>query len=414
MSSATTVCTCPEDGYSPHCAYAFFQGGQMLHEVKGDGRLKKRYEVVQLAQAGDNIVHEVVKREERIAPVTNAELQDELSDRIKFPTANRHDSFVDPPSERLYEDLENRFVSVPKRMTTHDERANQSNLVDADDMLANNRDILRKYEPLRIGNNSLTEMSIGGFPVDLSKAAQKAAEVVPLPAAKLPKIFIDSEMNFSHHFFQGLERLIGRKQVLEIVGKKKYYTDEAPVLLPLIEGIIKVGYERKDTNLTVFTKSVLASTFDIDERTTSESAHRGLLVGANLWGFQYIEPGMECKEADLKMWLRVCYNKFENIFFNTFKDSGMPDFALEGVQARYEPVASHPIVPLKELNEMNLQHEAAIQTKRETEPSYEVARQYSYDDMDDGASIRHPNGRRKRRTRRAEPSIGNLLFGIGR
>jgi hypothetical protein len=46
--------------------------------------------------------------------------------------------------------------------------------------------------------------------VDLSKAAQKASEITPLPPARLPIIFTDAEMNFHHHFFQGLEILFGR------------------------------------------------------------------------------------------------------------------------------------------------------------------------------------------------------------
>jgi hypothetical protein len=238
--------------------------------------------------------------------------------------------------------------------------------------------------------------------------------VVPLPPAKLPKIFIDPEMNFSHHFFQGLERLIGREQVLEIVVKKRYYTDETPVLLPLIEGIIKVGYERKDTNLTVFTKSVLASTFDIDERTTSESEHRGLLVGANLWGFQYIEAGMECKEADLRMWLRVCYNKFENIFFNTFKDSGMPDFAMEGVQARYEPVIKYQPIEQVTADALNDTRKSERQAQIDEAVQQDSLGKYYYEDTEDNNSIRTTSPRRRRRARKPEPSIGSLLFGRGR
>jgi len=278
----------------------------MLHEVKGDGRLKTRYEVIQPKHESSH----------PSSPSNSSEESEEIRGLSKPLYGLENEEKVKPrmfqrPSEiptatQLYTDLEEKFINVPRRMTTRDERMNQANLVDASDMLAENRDMLRKYEPLRVGNNSLTEMSIGGFNVDLSKAAQKASEVVPLPPARLPKIFIDPEMNFSHHFFQGLERLIGRVQVLEIVQKKRYYTDEDLVLLPLIERIIKVGYEKKDTNLTVFTKSVLSSTFEIDERSVADSPHRGLLVAANLWGFQYIEAGMECKEADLRMWLRVC------------------------------------------------------------------------------------------------------------
>lgn len=400
MNNNAQVCTCPDDGYTPHCPYAFFQGGQMLHEVRGDGRLKTRYEVIKpepvlshspsLSTSSD----EFVKFDSRSQ--NSHRIEGVVEDAPKILKASSHTG----ESGALYEDLESRFANIPRRMTTNDERMKQANLVDAEEMLAENRDILRKYEPLRIGNNSLTEMSIGGFTVDLGKAAQKASEVVPLPPARLPKIFIDPEMNFSHHFFQGLERLIGRTQVLEIVQKKRYYTDEDLVLLPLIEGIIKIGYEKKDTNLTVFTKSVLSSTFEIDERNVIDSPHRGLLVAANLWGFQYIEAGMECKEADLRMWLRVCYNKFENIFFNTFKDSGMPDFAMEGVQARYEPVQRYQPVGQSVADDLNHHRDLVIRERVE--------------DLDDVASIKSDRSHRRRRSRKPEPSIGSLLFGSRR
>lgn len=400
MDNTAQICTCPDDGYTPHCPYAFFQGGQMLHEVKGDGRLKTRYEVIKPVPTLSHSPPRSISSDE----IEN--IQESNVNQYRVPSHEDAKQLNKPlrsnnvGSAQLYEDLEERFMSVPRRMTANDERMHQANLVDAEDMLADNRDILRKYEPLRVGSHSLTEMSIGGFPVDLGKAAQKASEVVPLPPARLPKIFIDPEMNFSHHFFQGLERLIGRVQVLDIVQKKRYFTDEDLVLLPLIEGIIKVGYEKKDTNLTVFTKSVLSSTFELDERNVTDSPHRGLLVAANLWGFQYIEAGMECKEADLRMWLRVCYNKFENIFFNTFKDSGMPDFAMEGVQARYEPVHKYQPIGQPIAEELNTHREIAIRGHM--------------DDFDDAVSIKTEHSRRRRKARKPEPSIGSLLFGSRR
>jgi hypothetical protein len=400
MNASTQSCTCPEEGYTPHCPYAFFQGGQMLHEVKGDGRLKTRFEVIQMnsdrksnsASTSSNDGFETIDQQR----VLIAEFE-----RQHYPDQyKRNDSGNSEGSDDLYEEVTRKVTSQTGRMTINDERMKQSNIVDAEDMLANNRDMLRKYEPLRIGKNALTEMSIGGFTIDLGKAAQKASEVVPLPPARLPKIFIDPEMNFNHHFFQGLERLIGREQVLDIVKKRRYYTNEDLVLLPLIEGIVKAGYEKKDTNLTVFTKSVLSSTFELDERMSVDSPHRGLLVAANLWGFQYIEAGMECKEADLRMWLRICYNKFENIFFNTFKDSGMPDFALEGVQARYEPVQKYqPIGP---------EQAAALNEHQE------LVRRNSFEDFDDSQSVRITRTHRRRRNRKPEPSIGSLLFGSRR
>jgi hypothetical protein len=397
MNANAQICTCPEDGYSPHCPDAFFQGGQMLHEVKGDGRLKKRFEVIKMVDSSTSDAGSGDNQDDVISVDGDVGLIDQFERQLRSGSTMRSDSVVSPTPRLINMEREEKANPRLFSRTTYDERMNQANLVNAEEMLANNRDMLRRYEPLRVGKNALTEMSIGGFKVDLNKAAQKAAEVVPLPPAKLPKIFIDPEMNFSHHFFQGLERLIGRDQILEIVERKRYYTDEELILLPLIEGVIKIGYEKKDTNLTVFTKSVLSSTFELDERNTIDSPHRGLLVAANLWGFQYIEAGMECKEPDLRMWLRVCYNKFENIFFNTFKDSGMPAFALEGVQTRYESVKKFQPIGEKEADNLNLH----TTTQRMIE----------YDDFDDSRSVRTVKSHRKRRTKRNDPSIGALLFG---
>jgi len=411
MGNVDTECTCQDDGYSPHCPYAFFQGNQILHQVKGDGRLKKRFEIIKTVQGGDDRVDVIVNKDEPQCPPTQRDVEETLRPNLQVSRSIAPEMSVARQNERLYADLEANFGNVPRPLTTYDERNKQSNLVDTEDMLASNREILRKYEPLRIGNNSLTQMSIGGFEVDLSKAAQKAAEVAPLPPAKLPKIYIDHDMNFNHHFFQGLERLMGREQVLDIVHRRKYYTDEVPVLLPLIEGFIKSGYEKKDTNLTVFTKSALSSTFELDERTSANTTHRGLIVAANLWGFQYIEPGMEMKEADLKMWLRVCYNKFENIFFNTFKDSGMPDFATNGVQTRYEAVAQQPKLTTQEVDDLNQKHEANVSARKVFETPYDSDQKTLVGGYSDNESVRTVSHHRRRRQRKPEPSLGDIFFG---
>lgn len=238
---------------------------------------------------------------------------------------------------------------VPRALTRSmtDQRGyRNARMIDGDEMKYGNREVLKRFEPLRLGDKTLTDLSIGGFKVDLSKAAQKAAEVAPLPAAKLPKIFIDPELNFLHHFYQGMERLIGRDVVHNIVSKSEFETECELVLLPLIEDMMRAGYERKDNNLTVFVKSVLTSTFERDERAEPTEKHRGLTVVANLWGFRYIEYGIEMKEADLQMWLRVNYDEFRNRYFDSFKDSGVPAFVTEGVQRRYEKVQRRAAQPV--------------------------------------------------------------------
>jgi hypothetical protein len=411
MNNNAQICTCPEDGYTPECPYAFVQGGKVLHEVVTNERLKVRHEV-RLCQ-----MEREAKAEPRVFNRTRTEQEAEYVGPAYDPGHEEH-GHASPTFESMssnssdaYIDVERMLMPVRRSNTVADEIAKRANLVDANTMLANRRDILRKYESLKIGDKTLTELSIGGFNVDLSKAAQKASEIVPLPPARLPIIFKDPEMNFSHHFFQGLERLIGREQVLEIVSKTRYYRDEELVLVPLIEGILRTGYERKDTNLTVFTKSVLSSTFELDDRGGDDSGDRGLVVAANLWGFQYIEDGMECKEADMRMWLSINYDRFRNIFFNTFKDSGVPAFAMEGVQTRYEPVqrvrdARVPGLSARVTNEDPVDDILDATIKLGENMSRMMGEEYEKSD-----SGRSRRSHRHRKQRRQEPTLGGLFFG---
>jgi hypothetical protein len=130
--------------------------------------------------------------------------------------------------------------------------------------------------------------------------------------------------------------LIGRSTLVDLVNTNVYFNEGENLLYGLIEGMIKSGYERTDSDLTLFTKNVLTSTFSIDESLDNSLNGKHLIVDANLWGLQYIESGMQCKEADLKMWLSICYSYYRGLWFNTFKSAGIPSFALEGVQSRYE------------------------------------------------------------------------------
>jgi len=296
-----------------------------------------------------------------------------------------------------YEDVERCFPEGLSKRVMPTRINGRTEMVNSDDLVESRRDVLRRFEALNISGRSLTDISIGGYTVDLSKAAQKASTVAPLPPAKLPKIYIDSDMNFLHHFFQGLERLVGREKILSIVNQERYYTTEDLVLLPLIEDIIKIGYERKDTNLTVFTKSVLSSTFECDEKSGSDQDERGLLVAANLWGFQYIECGMELKEADLRMWLSISYSHFRTLYFNTFKDSGVPAFALEGVQTRYEAIFPRVKRSVTE----------PIDSQKYDDFSVEETERRSHRHSDTSSRV----SRRTRRTHKHEQTLGSLLFG---
>jgi hypothetical protein len=212
----------------------------------------------------------------------------------------------------------------------------KTTMMTGNSMMHEHRKLLRKFEPLHINGDSLNTLSIGGYAVDITKAAQKASEVVPLPAVRLPIIFQDDNLNFYHHFFQGLEIILGRDIVCDIVSEDLYYAGSGMRLTSMTEEMLKKGYEKTDTEVTVFTKRVMTSTFEIIESHNKYDKVTSFNVAANLWGFQYIESGMICKEPDLRMWMSMSYSQYKTSWFNAFKSAGVPSFAHHGVQSRYE------------------------------------------------------------------------------
>jgi hypothetical protein len=195
------------------------------------------------------------------------------------------------------------------------------------DLMEEKRGSLRRFEPLSIRNKTLSGMSIGGFDIDLSVAAQKASEVIPLPASKLPVIFVDQELNFYHHFFQGMEYIFSRDLISSIVSEDRYYSRAGLELIQGISHMIDTGYERGDSELVIFIKKTITSTFELLHSRIGTSTNDKLSVATNLWGFQYIEPGMQCGIDDLCMWLIMCYGHYKTLWFNTFKSTGVPGFA---------------------------------------------------------------------------------------
>jgi hypothetical protein len=297
--------------------------------------------------------------------------------------------------DQSYEQIEHCFPSHLSTNAIPSTKMGRGRLGDDSMMTEDNRRILRKFEALQINGESLTGMSIGGYTVDLTKAAQKARDVAPLPPARLPIIFQDDDMNFFHHFFQGLEILLGRDIVLGIVSSTRYYDRTELQLLPLIEKMIKSGYERTDSEITVFAKKVLTSTFEVDEAHDNSSSTRVLIVAANLWGFQYIECGMQCREADLKMWLSICYNHYRTVWFNTFKSTGIPDFALDGVQTRYEHPSGKSTLD-------------SIEEMRQTSTDV-VLRRSERSESRDKKDSQSNNGHRSKRHRRPESTFGQIF-----
>jgi len=409
MNSEMNACTCTNEGYSPECPQAFFQGGKILHALTGRDQLKPRiYEnssaPLPISDNAESKDQQVQAQKPMFAnTLTEAPMSTREAAYREYLAQTSLSSESSMSSiESSYEQVERCFPSHLSTTAIPSARLGRGRLGDDSMMTEDNRKVLRKFEALQINGESLTGMSIGGYTVDLTKAAQKARDVAPLPPARLPIIFQDDDMNFFHHFFQGLDILMGSETVQKIVTSTKYYEQTTLQLLPLIEKMIKSGYERTDNEITVFAKKVLTSTFEVDEAHRDSDTSRVLIVAANLWGFQYIECGMQCREADLKMWLSICYNHYRTIWFNTFKSAGIPAFALDGVQTRYE--RPHGKSTLDSIEEMQNAPRELTLCNIEREKKYE-ARDFLREHRDQQSVKSH----KSKRHRKTESSFGQIF-----
>jgi hypothetical protein len=211
-------------------------------------------------------------------------------------------------------------------------------MMDDSRMLEKNRRSLRRFESLSIGGKTLTGMSIGGFEIDVTKAAMKAREVLPLPASKLPIIFVDEELNFYHHFFKAVKGQTNSESFQFIVTDNEYFYDEETPIGDMIEDLITTGYNREDDETSVLLKKVITTTFEMGQKISRYQNRGPMLVAANLWGFQYIEAGMQCDEESLHMWMVACYMHYKTLWFNAFKQTGIPDFANRPMRMRRDSV----------------------------------------------------------------------------
>lgn len=224
-----------------------------------------------------------------------------------------------------------------------------SRMMEGHEMMAAERCATGKFEAISMGGKDLTKIMIDGFQVDLERVAQKAREIAPLPPSKLPIIFIDHELNFYHHFFQGVELMVGRSYLDGILQARTYHADMKADIALSLRDIINVGYEEEDNETTVFTKTVLRATLELAPRIKQVEDNPVFLVAANLYGFQYLEDGMKLKEADIRMWLSICWNHYRTSWFNTFKSSGVPSFAVQGVNFNWSSTSGpQEVIPREE------------------------------------------------------------------
>jgi hypothetical protein len=264
------------------------------------------------------------------------------------PRLFQRTSVSDEPEGMSSEDDNPYRRYAPKRLQVEKTEAiskMRRGLIEDTGMMEKNRNSLNKFEALSLHGQTLTGISIGGFDIDLSKAAEKTMEIVPLPPSKLPIIFADETLNFYHHFFQGMVSKIGQQSVDFITRSEHHYEDDDEILMPFLEDMISSGYEKTDTESVLLLKKVLGSTFEpIEHRQRSDRGPK-LKVVANLWGFQYLECGMQMAEVDLKMWFSICYSHYRTIWFNTFKTTGTPSFAHQGTRRTRSSNSSNSTMP---------------------------------------------------------------------
>lgn len=377
-------CICSAEGYSPECPKVFVQGGIQLHAIEREIKLTPRMFSRTLHSTSNDQGAVSESDDEIIPPLEHVPDQD---------------------CESSYDQALNQMNSMINSTQIASKQKFNAKIEKSDAFMYGNRVSLGKHEPLAINGRSLMEVSIGGFQIDMAETADQAKKILPLPPAKLPLIYVDQELNFYHHFFQGLERMLGRDTVLAIVKEAKHSTEVEEVLLPEIRRIISAGYEQSDSQLTLFTKSVLTTTFKIDPRFSKDNVEGGLCVAANLWGFQYIEQGIECLEPDLRMWLSMSYEHFRIKHFNAYKDSGMPAFVTEGVQTRYEKVDKS----YRE-HRRNEWSNRALDIYDDRDVVYDLERARGKHSKDRSPPRKHEG--KQYRTRRSTPSRGLKLLGM--
>lgn len=350
-----TGCTCTEDGYSPDCPQAFIQGGKVLHTIEKETRLKPRL-YIRDAKTG------------RIesSPESAQNVMDMLESEIAVLDVNPTEG---SRTEKAPESVPCGRVSKPRPTLIPREYLGDGEQIYAESEYASSEHLrmgsnpsLDRFKPLTLNGVSMTAATIGGYRLDLEAVAMRAQKYVPLPPVCLPLIFRDADLNFIHHFFQGIEILLGRALVNSIAKAGSYSSSGPGRLLPGVKALVLSGYKDTDTELTIFIKRVLESTFDPSQAAQVGQTDDHLTVAANFYGFQYLEAGMRCREGDLGMWLHMAYNQYRTAWFNAFKSSGVPEFARDGVQDRYEEVEQVDAVPVTSLerNQIGEAHHPAI------------------------------------------------------
>jgi hypothetical protein len=374
-----TDCICINGHYKSGCPFTFEQGGSKYHCIGGDLKALPADDGSESTDSWEN---------EELETGING-LMDALekhnvdtSQRRKLDVQGLRSVVGNSPPTAF---KGNMMYDLPKQLNRMEDAAQV--------LMKDNRTSLRKFEALRINGNSINNYSIGGFNIDIKKTEDAVKKISPLPPSALPKIFMDDDLNFYHHFFKGMESLLGKSKLQEIVTSRVHHEEKYNQLPGLICGFMESGLSVGDNALTMLVKKVLSSTFA--KATVNESGKEVtvLQVSANLWGFRYIETNMYLKDADISMWLSNCYNHYRTLWFDTFKSSGVPEFAIEGVILDH----SRPV--------LNIRHK----TGRGSGPMYPTGRSNDAIQTQSMSQDIVPYERRPR-TRRSESRRSNTWF----
>jgi len=323
------MCTCSRDGYSPDCPQSFYQNGVLLHTISGETKLKPR--TYGPPPGSGHATPGIGQR--LIAASDEAQSVDNLLQSVENLVLDKQGTI---PAGAASDN----FNGARKTPYSTDEDLSYSS---SEYLRMGQHNSLDRFKPLSLNGVTMTQATIGGYQLDIEAVAKRAAKVIPLPPVALPLIFRDTDLNFCHHLFQGLDILGGRELITSIAESGTYHAKDKDLISPLVSLLISSGYIENDSELAIFVKRVFSVTFESVSPGSSKQESSLFRVVSNFYGFQYIEHGMLCREQDLKMWLHSSYVHYRMLWFNAFKSSGVPAFALEGVQDRYAGKSECPL-----------------------------------------------------------------------
>lgn len=194
---------------------------------------------------------------------------------------------------------------------------------------------LKRFAPMIVDGHRFTGLAIGGYKLDPDAALKKAQTALQRQPIALPKIFSDDDLTVYHHFGRGLEAILGSGTIREITSAPLVHGDPQRKLITALADMVSDEIEAGEVEHIKFARQAMQSMFERTTGPASKGSPPALLVIMNLYGFPYIEPGMILDDANARHFLQALYASYKLLWFGLMKDTGLPYFALEGVQDRY-------------------------------------------------------------------------------